>query len=248
MMSAGEKAMALVDGQLAPVEVPGLVRELARNAALVAELQGYLAMSRSRIARVYAAKTDEQVPRRLVDAIMEAPLATGTSRSAGQASPLGERLIGWLRGRRRVPAWSLAAAPTLAAAAAFALAVAVMPAGRDGSASSELGTTLERTASGTEAALATVRPMLSFSSKDGRWCRQYEMRGARRQTSHGLACRGQGGNWRVIASTVPSGASGYAPAGTDRRRTIDDLVTSMIVGEPLAADGEAAVISKGWQL
>ena len=35
--------MALVDGQLSPVEVPALVQELARNAALVAELQGYLA-------------------------------------------------------------------------------------------------------------------------------------------------------------------------------------------------------------
>ena len=62
MMNAGEKAMALVDGQLSPVEVPALVQELARNAALVAELQGYLAMSRSRIAQAYAAKTDEPVP------------------------------------------------------------------------------------------------------------------------------------------------------------------------------------------
>ena len=102
MMNAGEKAMALVDGQLSPVEVPALVQELARNTALVAELQGYLAISRSRIAQAYAAKTDEQVPRRLIDAVMETPVAAETPRSAAPASPLG-RLVDWLRDSYRVP-------------------------------------------------------------------------------------------------------------------------------------------------
>jgi hypothetical protein len=90
--------------------------------------------------------------------------------------------------------------------------------------------------------------MLSFNSKNAGWCRQFELRSARKQTSHGLACRGQGGDWRVVASTVPSAAGGYAPAGAERRKMIDDLVTSMIVGEPLSEAGEAAVIGKRWQL
>ena len=181
MTNSGEKAMALVDGQLAPTEVPALVQELARNGALVAELQGYLAMSRSRVAQAYAAKADEPVPRRLIDAVMEAPIQAGASRPAAFASPLGGRLVGWLRGSCRVPAWSLAAAPTLAAATAFAVAVAVLPVGRGGTgalASADVGAALERTASGKEAALASVRPMLSFNSKDAGWCRQFEMRSA----------------------------------------------------------------------
>jgi hypothetical protein len=247
MMNAGEKAMALVDGQLSPVEVPALVQELARNAALVAELQGYLAISRSRIAQAYAAKTDERVPRRLIDTVMETPLAAEPPRSAAPASLL-DRLIDWLRGSYRVPAWSLAAAPMLAAATAFAIAVAILPVGRGGPASTDLGAVLERTASGKETALATVRPMLTFSSKDAGWCRQFEVRSARKQTSHGLACRGTGGDWRVVASTAPSAAGGYAPAGSERRKMIDDLVTSMIAGEPLSVEGEAAAIGKAWQL
>jgi hypothetical protein len=251
MMTSGEKAMALVDGQLAPAEVPALVQELARNSALVAELQGYLAMSRSRVAQAYAAKTDEPVPRRLIDAIMQAPIQAGASRPAALASPLGARLVNWLRGNCRVPAWSLAAAPALAAATAFAVAVAVLPVGQGGPrglASVDVGAVLERTASGKEAALASVRPMLSFNSKDAGWCRQFEVRSAEKKTSHGLACRGRSADWRVIALTAPSSAaSGYVPAGADRRKAIDDLVTSMIVGEPLSPEDEAASIAKGWQ-
>ena len=89
--------------------------------------------------------------------------------------------------------------------------------------STDLGAALERTASGKETALATVRPMLSFNSKDAGWCRQFEVRAPRKQTSHGLACRGEAGDWRVVASTAPSAAGGYAPAGAERRKVIDDL-------------------------
>jgi hypothetical protein len=252
MTNSGEKAMALVDGQLAPAEVPALVQELARNGALVAELQGYLAMSRSRVAQAYAAKADESVPRRLIDAIMAAPLQAGAPRPAAFALPFGGRLAGWLRGSRRVPAWSLAAAPAVAAAVAFAVAVALLPAGRGGTAgfaSANVGAALERTSSGKEAALASVRPILSFNSKDAGWCRQFEMRSAGKQVSYGLACRGRGGGWRIIASTAPSSSpGGYMPAGADRRKVIDDLVTSMIVGEPLSPEDEAAAIGKEWQL
>jgi hypothetical protein len=251
MTNSGEKAMALVDGQLAPAEVPALVEELARNGALVAELQGYLAMSRSRVAQAYAAKADEPVPRRLIDAVMGARIQVGASRPAAFASPLGGRLVDRLRSSCRVPAWSLAAAPALAAATAFAIAAALLPVGRGGTgalASADVGAALERTASGKEAALASVRPMLSFNSKDAGWCRQFEMRSAGKQISYSLACRGRGGDWRVIASTAPSSATGgYVPAGADRRKVIDDLVTSMIVGEPLSPENEAAAIGKEWQ-
>jgi hypothetical protein len=248
MKSAGEKAMALVDGQLAPAEVPALVQELARNATLVAELQDYLATTRSRIALAYAARADEPVPRRLIDAIMAKP---PVGQPAARASTAGGRLMAWLLGSYRVPAWSLAAAPTLAAAVAFAVATVVLPAAQLGywaGLSSEMGAALERTASGKDAALASLRPMLSFNSKNAGWCRQFEVRSAGKQLSHGLACRVQAGDWRVVASTAPSATGGYVPAGTGPRKMIDDIVSSMLVGEPLSSEGEASAIARGWQL
>jgi hypothetical protein len=250
MMTAGEKVMALVDGQLAPAEVPALVQELARNGALVAELQGYLAMSSSRLAQAYAAKIDEPVPRQLIDKVMATPIQATAPRPASVSLSLAARLAGWLRASCRVPTWSLAAAPALAAAAAFAVAVAVQPAGhggRGGLASLDVSAALENTASGKEAAIASVRPILSFNSKTAGWCRQFEARMGEK-TAQGLACRGQGGEWRLIASTPPTATrSGYMPAGAGRRKMIDDLVTTMIAGEPLSFEGEAVAIKKRWQ-
>lgn len=245
MKSAGEKAMALVDGQLAPAEVPSLVQELARNAALVAELQEYLAMSRARIGSPYAVKADEPTPRRLIDAVMHAP-AWAPRRMP--PSTAGGRLIAWLCGSRRVPAWSLAAAPTLAAATAFAVALVILPVGRGGGlVPIDLGPALERTASGKEVALAALRPMLSFNSKRAGWCRQFQVQNVRRQTSHALACREKNGAWQVVASTAPRRSGGYMPAGADPRKVIDDLAGSMIEGEPLSLAAEAAAIGSGWQ-
>jgi hypothetical protein len=244
MKDAGEKAMALVDGQLAPADVPDLVQALARSAGLVAELQEYLALSRSRIASVYAAKAEEPVPRWLSDAVMRAAAPSATAQPPG----FGRRLLGWLRSGYRVPAWSLAAGPALAAVvvAAVAAYLATSPASRSAVAEADLAAALERTQSGKDAALATLRPVLSFNSTTGAWCRQYEMRNASRQVSHALACRAEGGQWTVVASTPPAAGGGFAPAGADQRKAVDDLVTSMMQGNPLSQDEEAAVIGRHW--
>jgi hypothetical protein len=37
------------------------------------------------------------------------------------------------------------------------------------------------------------------------------------------------------------------PAGADRRKAIDDLVTSMMRGQPLSQAEEAATIGRGWR-
>ncbi|HEX6000546.1 MAG TPA: hypothetical protein VFZ16_14305 [Hyphomicrobiaceae bacterium] len=250
MSSAGEKTMALVDGQLPTAEVPGLVQELARNSALVEELQEYLATSRSRIGDAYAVIGVEPVPHRLIDTVMEWR-APATPRPPRRAAPLtwlariGGRMLHWLRQSYNVPAWSLAALPALVAIAAFASALSVISV-HGSLQQTDLAAALEQTPSGKNAALSTVRPMLSFNSKDAGWCRQFEMRHASRQVSHALACRKDGAKWRVVASTAP-GPTGYVPAGSDRRKVIDDLATSMMRGEPLSAADEAAAIGDGWR-
>lgn len=234
--------MALVDGQLAPAEVPGLVQELARDARLVAELQEYLAVSRSRIADAFAAKGDEPVPAWLIDAVARPPAAAPRARP--DASPW-QRLVVWLTESYRMPAWSLAALPACVAALAI-LAVWLATPRASLLADADPGVALERAESGRDTAIATVRPVLSFASKTDGWCRQFEVRYANRQVSHALACRAEDGRWKVVAATSP-GATGFAPAGAERRRVIDDLVTSMMRGEPLSQADEAAAIGRGWR-
>jgi hypothetical protein len=248
MKNPGEKAMALVDGQLAPAEVPDLVRELARSPALVAELQAYLATAGSRIAEPFEAKRGEPLPARLVDTVMRAP-ATGSGVQQPREAPIVQHargLLERLQRRHRVPAWSLAAGPALAAAlVAFGAWLATPPAGRGDLVQANLMLALERTESGKDAALVALRPVLSFKSKAAAWCRQYELRYATRQASHGLACRNDGGRWDVLAATPPAG-TGFRPAGSGERKAIDELVTAMIVDQPLSRADEAARIGKGW--
>jgi hypothetical protein len=245
MRKAGEKAMALVDGQLAPAEVPGLVQELARDPSLVAELQTYLALSRSRIASAFAAKGEEPVPAWLTETITRG--GNTAERQPALQAGLGQRLIRWLQGSYRVPAWSLAAAPAaVVLLAVLAGGLAVPQAGRGDGMKADLSAALEGAASGKDAAVATMRPVLTFNSKSAGWCRQVEVRHANRQVSHALACRSEDGKWDVVSSTPP-GPAGFAPAGVDRRKAIDDLATSMMRGDPLSAEAEAALIARRWQ-
>lgn len=241
MKNASEKAMALVDGQLAPAEAPALVEELARNGALVVELQTYLAMGRSRIAKPYEAKRVEPVPAWLVDTVMRAP-------DGRSAKPLthSRALLGRLKSSYGVPGWSLAVSPALAAVlVALAAWLVVPPSSQGGLFETNLGNTLERTPSGGDTALAMLRPVLSFRSKDGAWCRQYEVRYATKQVSHGLACRTNVGNWQLVMSTSP-GPIGFTPAGADPRKMIDDRATSMMSGAPLSETEEGARINNAW--
>jgi hypothetical protein len=244
MSTAGEKAMALVDGQLAPAELPELVQELARNAPLVAEVQEYLALSRSRLASAFAAKGEEPVPGRLVDTIMRAPAPAPVVAPAGR--PLFARALAWLHGNYRVPAWSLAAAPALAALMLVAVWWAAPVAGRGPLLEADLGPALERTESGKDAPLGTVRPVLTFHSKAAGWCRQFDVRHTSKQVSHALACRGADGRWEVVSSTPPA-RTGLTPAGSDRRKAIDDLAAGMMRGDPLAPADEAKIIGGGWR-
>lgn len=244
MKDAGEKAMALVDGQLAPAEVPGLVQELARNAPLVAELQEYLAMSRGRIAAAYAAKSDEPVPAWLVDTVRRQPVS---SLSPLRPPRFGRGLLRGLLRRLQVPVWSLATASALAVLLAVLwLGIMGQDAGRSGIAMAGLGAALERTESGKDAALVTLRPVLTFNSKAAGWCRQFDVRYGNTQVSHGLACRGEDGQWSVVSATAAR-TTGLMPAGADRRKVIDDLVTSMLRGEPLSQVDEATAIGRGWR-
>jgi hypothetical protein len=151
-----------------------------------------------------------------------------------------------LRRRYRVPAWSLAAGPALAAAVvALGAWLAAAPLGRGDLVQANLRLALERTESGKDAALVALRPVLSFRSKAATWCRQYELRYATKEASHGLACRDDGGRWDVVAATPPAGV-GIRPAGSGPRKAIDELVTAMIGDRPLTRADELARIGKAW--
>jgi len=249
MMDASEKIMALVDGQLDPAEAPALIQELARNSALVRELQGCLATTRARIARLYEPKSLEPVPSWLVDTVM------GTN-AAPAVQPVRQftysrTLLGCLKNRYRVPGWSLAAAPAMAAMLVAAAGLALPTWGYGREVEAGMRTALEKTNGGKDFALASLRPVLTFKNNEGAWCRQFEVRYGTQQISYALACRTDVGHWPVVAATSPvpqPAGSSHRPVGDENpRKAIDDRVMSTIDGSPVIGEEESELVKNGWR-
>lgn len=239
------KAMSLIDGHLDPAELPNLVQELARDTRLLAEAQNFLAMSRARVAEPYRGRASEPVPAWLVDTVIHAGVATGTGQPIKPLAYVRE-LLGRL-GEYRAPAWSLAAGPAVAAAIVALGAWLLLPTASQSEAmmTAQLQNALEKTPSGKDVPMLAFIPTLTYWSKDHMWCRQFEVRyGGTRQAVAAVACRSNGGSWRVVRSASPT-PMGTVPAASSRER-IDHFVTKDIAGAPLERAQVDAKIEQGW--
>ena len=211
-----EELMAYVDGELdssRAMKVREALRadpELAAHARLFEDTAGLLE-------RHYRPVLDLPLPLRLVRTIARVS-------AAGQASGAGTA-----HGRPAL-SYRLAAAASVAALV-VGLAAGTFGSGywRSGATSARdfaqaeqrveasrlLQRTLEKSISGTNAAwqdpdsgqTVSVEPLRTFRNEDGRFCREYrESSGEKsgpRSISYGVACRDQGGIWRVRYHLVP---------------------------------------------
>lgn len=110
---------------------------------------------------------------------------------------------------------------------------------------------LERVESGAteRAGHETIRPILTFKAKDGRYCREFEAFSADGAVV-GVACRAAN-DWRMevllsAAARAPDETQ-YAPASGFNARALDDVVSQLMDGAALDAAAEAEALRKGWQ-
>jgi hypothetical protein len=102
----------------------------------------------------------------------------------------------------------------------------------------------ERAAGSTQGSIA-VRAVLTFKTKEGGYCREYEMASAAGQFQ-GLACRQAGGHWAVEAHV----AQGAAPAGTHvvaHGEVLDKITGSRMEGDAFGQSEEKAALKRGWK-
>jgi hypothetical protein len=102
----------------------------------------------------------------------------------------------------------------------------------------------ERAAGSSQGSIA-VRAVLSFRTKEGGYCREYEMASAEGQFQ-GLACRQAGGQWAVEAHV----AQGAAPAGTHpvaHGEVLDKITGSRMEGDAFGQSEEKAALKRGWK-
>ena len=243
MEHALRKVLALADAEISPAEVPTLVQELARNPSLVRALQSYLAVGRRRIAAPYAAKVQEPVPQWLVDTVMRAPIGAPEDRSFNVVS-FGRALLDRLKGKYRMPGWSLAAGPAVAAILAAVSVLQLVPPSSAGEKLlvAQLQQAIDKTLSGQDAPLLTFRPVITFVDKDQAYCRQYEVRGSA-ERSFGVACRNPSGSWDIAMETAPS-PTGTAPAGSVREEL--DRVAGSRMGRVLDKDQADRAVIGHW--
>lgn len=214
----------------------------------------------------------------LGDGVSRAPLGDGVSRGAlgdgvshAPSEALSDnRVVVPLRqrrgGTRPLPRWGL---PQWGAvAASFVLGALMLHFGTDWYfsgpvterggqllAAGALDKALSRQLVSEQAADSAVRIGVSFRSKDGSYCRTFQMR---EQTNlAGLACR-EGDQWRldVLARGEPSqdggtgndAHSGFRPAGSALPASIVQAVDQAIDGEPLDAAAEAHAKMNQWHV
>jgi hypothetical protein len=96
---------------------------------------------------------------------------------------------------------------------------------------------------------ASMRAVLTFRAKDGRFCREFEIL-ASSGGSTGIACRDQGA-WRaevlLSAAPTPTSSTHYTPAGQSDDAAVAQVVERLIEGDPLSAQQEARVLANGWR-
>jgi hypothetical protein len=273
-----ETLMAFADGRLDETQRSHVQRDLADSAALRERLAAFSATKAdSDLWRVFDQPMREPVPQYLVDLVMAPTALAGVGQAAQVVKPKRPSIVDRIRDflLAQSAAWSPALAYSVAVGAGLSLGwvlhaaqgmkapIAVVDAGQhDGlMADGSLRSILETAPSGPfggkasgQVAARQVMPTLTFRSRDGVYCRQYEMtQPGQTATFNGVACRTAAGQW-VVQTHVPSSGTAAVidgkiqPAsGQPGSSPVESTVTQLIEGDAFGVDEERQLIAKGWR-
>jgi len=224
-MTADERLIAYVDGELGAQDRAAFEAEMASDPALAAKVARHRRLA-GQVFGAYAPVLAEPVPPQLVALASAAndgaPRRLGLPQWAAMAACL---VVGVLGGRAFWPdnAPLASRGGQLFARGALAKALTTQLASEPGA----------------------VRIGLSFRSGDGRYCRTFASASDRLA---GLACR-QGGSWvaQVATAWSPQASADYRTAASATPPAVLAAVDAMIAGEALDARAERAARDQGWK-
>lgn len=250
-----EQIMAYADGELDPQEAALVEQAIAVDPALAEKVARHRAL-RAKVSKAYAGTLDEPVPERLLAAV----------RSRANKAPAEVVDLQAMREKKRQAAaapaarqWPRAAWGAMAASLIVGVLVGqvlefgggrslVRPEGgslvADGALDKALNTQL---ASANVPADEPVHVGISFVSADKSYCRTF--RAAQNEGMAGIACR-EDGKWAVrfaMSGGAQAEGSDYRMASSETPPAVLQAVESMIAGEPLDAEREAAAAARKWE-
>jgi hypothetical protein len=226
-----------LDGELGAPEVTTLEARLGTEPALQASLNKLQSVD-TRVRAAFNTPGADKVPARITH-MLEKPTSNVV------AFP-----------QRRQAGWGFAIAASLLAASGL-LFIDGPQQGVEGDllADSLLSQELERAPSRSEgwellADGRQLRPVLSFHSNDGSWCREY-MVAEEGQYRRAVACRGTT-NWVTEVSSLENpgfsdSSADYRTAGAGDSEQIQQFIEARAEGVPLSAEQEAQLISNNWK-
>jgi hypothetical protein len=224
-MTAEERLIAYVDGELTLRERAAFEAEMAADSALAAQVAQHRRLA-ARVSEAYAPVLEEPVPPQLVALASAANDAGRRPLALPQWAAMAACLVvGVLGGRAFWPdnAPLAVRGGELVARGGLAKALTTQLASEPGA----------------------VKIGLSFRTRDGRYCRTFES-----AADHlaGLACRRDGG-WVAQTATAwaPQAATDYRTAASATPPAVLSTVDALISGEALDAAAERAARDGGWQ-
>ncbi|MCW1384563.1 MULTISPECIES: hypothetical protein [unclassified Novosphingobium] len=223
MTPTPEQIAAFADGQLEGEQAAQVEDAVAQSPALQAQVAAHRAL-RARLSAHFAPVLEEEVSAahlRLLHPKDDTVVDLASVRA--------------IRKRR----WTWVAAPALAASTA--LVVLLRPAALpEGYAQPQLAGMLDRQLVAEQDAGASQRVLLSFQSRDGRFCRAYSSPGA-----SGIACHDDRG-WKIESVGAASHeANEYRQAGSVA--TIMQQAQDMAIGPALDPKDEQVARKSGWR-
>jgi hypothetical protein len=260
--------MAYSDGELDQKRRSDVEAYLAQSTHGAERLAVFATTGRS-LADLFEQAVVEPIPQRLLDTVRGTNAATAVDTS--NVIPFGRKATVTTAPGQRNYVWLAAACVSLAIAGAGAeFALRQGSTGADGAfglattssgqlvAGQELAAALETTPGGESnlrelAALqATLKPVFTFASAAGGYCRQYEIARGQGSSFAGVACRDAAAQWQIKTQVafVPKPAAkkpGHSqPAAGPESEAIDAIVQTLISGDVLGGEAEAALMKSGW--
>jgi anti-sigma factor RsiW len=269
-----EILMAYADGALDAAAAARVAAQLKTDPRAQARVAMFRATGRA-LSPLYDGVLREPVPEPLIEFVMshgkerEARPAPAAGRAPARPRRRSRGLSLWAGFKERLipegAGWHLAAASAAALALGVSAGFFLSGEGADGASGPSLAAlrqgkivasgalhhvleslpSNEERAAGSGQSATAVRAVLTFKTKEGGYCREYELAAPQGQFQ-GLACREADGHWAVEAHI----AQGTAAAGTHvvgHGEVLDKIAEARMEGDAFGQSEEKAALKRGWQ-
>lgn len=240
MTDPSEMIAAYLDGTMEGAALAAFEAKLEQDETLAEEVARFAAND-DLLRAAFDAPMQESV-----DAAMLERMGLGSVKADDQSLPSTP-----LAANDNPPFWKRWQWPVGGAIAASIALIAVLQSGQVPRGESEFAIALDSAPSATVVQLASggsIAPRLTFTTDDGRYCREYLQTGAA-GSEKGIACRSDG-TWQIEAKTKGGkklpGSGEIVAASGESQADLDATYARLGASDPLDAEAERALIQSKW--